>query len=202
MLTFALRLYAPSLAWASGPLLSQAAKPDESATQLVDRSVEDLVTLAQRDNRAAQAELYRRFRGATHGLALSFLPPDAAGDVVQETFARALSRLSSLRDPARFGGWLLKIARNVALDALKDRRRQSDLPELGRSDPPRVEAARVLAILRTLPEHYSAPLLMRLVEGMSAKEIAIRTGLTPGSVRVNLHRGMMLLRDKLGEPNE
>jgi RNA polymerase sigma-70 factor (ECF subfamily) len=38
---------------------------------------------------------------------------------------------------------------------------------------------------------------MRLVEGMTGDEIAARTGLTPGSVRVNLHRGMKQLREKL-----
>jgi RNA polymerase sigma-70 factor (ECF subfamily) len=40
-------------------------------------------------------------------------------------------------------------------------------------------------------------LILRLVEGMTGPEIAARTGLTPGSVRVNLHRGMHQLRAKL-----
>jgi RNA polymerase sigma-70 factor (ECF subfamily) len=39
--------------------------------------------------------------------------------------------------------------------------------------------------------------MLRLVEGLSGPEIAARTGLSPGSVRVNLHRGMALLRDAL-----
>ena len=39
--------------------------------------------------------------------------------------------------------------------------------------------------------------MLRLVEGMTGPEIAARTGLTDGSVRVNLHRGMKLLREKL-----
>ena len=38
---------------------------------------------------------------------------------------------------------------------------------------------------------------MRLVEGLTGPEIAERTGLTPGSVRVNLHRGIQLLRERL-----
>jgi RNA polymerase sigma-70 factor (ECF subfamily) len=38
---------------------------------------------------------------------------------------------------------------------------------------------------------------MRLVEGMSGPEIAVRAGLQPDSVRVNLHRGMKLLRERL-----
>jgi RNA polymerase sigma-70 factor (ECF subfamily) len=60
----------------------------------------------------------------------------------------------------------------------------------------------VLATIRTLPEAYREPLLLRLVEGMSGSEIAERTGLTHGSVRVNLHRGMTLLRQKLGGISE
>jgi len=40
-------------------------------------------------------------------------------------------------------------------------------------------------------------LILRLVEGLSGPEIAERTGLTPGSVRVNLHRGMQQLRERL-----
>ena len=44
---------------------------------------------------------------------------------------------------------------------------------------------------------YRETLVLRLVEGMTGPEIATRTGLTPDSVRVNLHRGFKLLREKL-----
>ena len=56
----------------------------------------------------------------------------------------------------------------------------------------------MLTALRELPEAYQETMILRLVEGMSGPEIAEQTGLSPGSVRVNLHRGMKLLRDKLG----
>jgi RNA polymerase sigma-70 factor, ECF subfamily len=49
-----------------------------------------------------------------------------------------------------------------------------------------------------LPEAYRETLVLRLVEGMTGPEIAARTGLTAASVRVNLHRGMKLLRERLG----
>jgi RNA polymerase sigma-70 factor (ECF subfamily) len=55
----------------------------------------------------------------------------------------------------------------------------------------------VLAIVRELPDAYRETLILRLVEGMTGPEIAQRTGLSPGSVRVNLHRGMKLLRERL-----
>ena len=57
----------------------------------------------------------------------------------------------------------------------------------------------ILAVVRALPEAYREPLILRLVEGMTGPEIAERTGLTHGSVRVNLFRGMRLLREKLDE---
>ena len=56
----------------------------------------------------------------------------------------------------------------------------------------------MLEVVRSLPEAYRETLVMRLVEGMSGPEIAARTGMTPASVRVNLHRGMKMLREKLG----
>ena len=59
-----------------------------------------------------------------------------------------------------------------------------------------------LAVLRTLPETYRESLTLRLVEGLTGPEIAARLGLTHGSVRVNLHRGMQMLREKLAEKAE
>jgi RNA polymerase sigma-70 factor (ECF subfamily) len=73
-----------------------------------------------------------------------------------------------------------------------------ELPdEMPGGDPIEAETFAVLDVIRRLPEAYRDTLLMRLVEGMSGQEIAARTGLAPGSVRVNLHRGMKLLREKL-----
>jgi len=62
------------------------------------------------------------------------------------------------------------------------------------------DAASVLEAIRNLPDVYRETLILRLVEGMTGPEIAERTGLTHGSVRVNLHRGMLQLRAVL-DPN-
>ena len=73
------------------------------------------------------------------------------------------------------------------------------LPEdLPRSAPPTAEATEALEAIRSLPEAYRETLMLRLVGGRNGPEIAERTGRTPASVRVNLHRGMKLLRSKLG----
>jgi RNA polymerase sigma-70 factor (ECF subfamily) len=63
-------------------------------------------------------------------------------------------------------------------------------------------ATEILEAVRSLPDAYREILILRLVEGMTGPEIAARTGLTHGSVRVNLHRGMEQLRAKLNStPN-
>src|SRR5262245_7101340 len=137
-----------------------------------------------------------------HGVLLARVPRGQVEDLVQDVFLLALRRLDTLRDPARFGGWLAMIARNRATDF---HRRSRDLVELPDDLPGQsvasdveTEALEVLALLRQLPEAYRETLVLRLVEDMSGPEIAARTGMTEGSVRVNLHRGMKLLRTKLG----
>ena len=70
-------------------------------------------------------------------------------------------------------------------------------------DPHYASAARdLLEAVRALPEAYRTTLVLRLVEGLTGPEIAERTGLTHGSVRVNLHRGMKLLRERFDPEDE
>lgn len=149
-------------------------------------------------DRAAFAELYERYKGTVHAVLLARAPAREAGDLVQDVFLAALRRIGSLRDPGAFGGWLLMIARNRATDFHRRARPSDELPaNLGTNSPPAAEAAEALAAIKALPEAYRETLLMRLVAGMTGPEIAERTGLEPGSVRVNLHRGMKMLREKL-----
>ncbi len=157
-----------------------------------------LVEAARRGDRGAFGMLYERYGRMVHGVLLARVRPADADDLTQDVFLIAWRRLRSLRDPAAFGGWLVTIARRRAIDHLRQARDEVELEEthLGRNDPD-WEAHAALAALRTLPKAYRETLILRLVEGMTGPEIAERTGLTPGSVRVNLHRGMKLLRQRL-----
>jgi RNA polymerase sigma-70 factor (ECF subfamily) len=160
----------------------------------------DLVVAARNGDRNAFGRLYERYGRMVHGVLLSRVPRGQVEDLVQDVFLSALSRLGSLRDPARFGGWLAIIARNRATDF---HRRSRDTVEIddrlpGPDQGPDPEALAALAALRTLPEAYRETLVLRLVEGMTGPEIAARTGMTEASVRVNLHRGMKQLRARLG----
>jgi RNA polymerase sigma-70 factor (ECF subfamily) len=148
---------------------------------------------------AAFARLYTDYVRMVHAILLGRVPRRDVDDLVQEVFITAYTRLRELRDAAAFGGWLATIARNRATDYLRQAREPVELPrELPGGDPIESETMAVLDVVRKLPDAYRETLLMRLVEGMTGDEIAQRTGLTPGSVRVNLHRGMKMLREQLG----
>jgi RNA polymerase sigma-70 factor, ECF subfamily len=172
--------------------------PDEGEVGL-------LVAAAREGDRGAFGALYQRYARMVHGILLGRVPVGDVEDLVQDVFVRAMRQVHTLRDVNCFGGWLATVARNRANDY---HRRSVELveftdspnqaPERRRSSGAGDDGAAILTMIRGLPEAYRETLILRLVEGMTGPEIAERTGLRAGSVRVNLHRGMQMLREKLG----
>lgn len=165
-------------------------------------AVEDgnLVRAALAGDESAFTRLYDRYARVVHALLLARVNRQEVEDLVQDVFLTAWRRLEDLRDPAAFGGWIAMIARNRATDVHRRSTEfvelPADLPAPGGA-PAEAEAHAALEAIRTLPDAYRETLMLRLVEGLTGPEIAARTGLTPASVRVNLHRGMKMLRGRL-----
>ena len=165
-------------------------------------AVEDgnLVRSARAGDESAFARLYERYGRIVHAVILARADRQDVEDLVQDVFLTAWKRLDDLRDPAAFGGWIGMIARNRVTDAHRRVPEFVELPadlESPGAASTEAEANAALAALRALPAAYRETLVLRLVEGLTGPEIAARTGLTAASVRVNLHRGMKLLREKL-----
>lgn len=165
-------------------------------------STATLVNAARAGSQAAMSLLYQRFAPVVHGVLLAYAQPADADDLTQDVFETALQRLHALHEPAAFPGWILSIARRAALDGKRRAPRLSEGAEESVADTSatpeqRLEAGRVLVAIQSLPAAYRETLLLRLAEGLNGPEIAQRTGLSHGSVRVNLHRGMSLLRAAL-----
>jgi RNA polymerase sigma-70 factor (ECF subfamily) len=158
-----------------------------------------LVEAVRRGDRESFGQLYDLYAPMVHGILLARVPWGEVDDLVQDVFLVAFKKLENLREAGAFGGWLAMIARNRAMDFHRRKRETEELPEtLAQKVSVDREATEALELIRALPEAYRETLVLRLVEGMTGPEIAERTGLTPASVRVNLHRGMKLLRGKLG----
>jgi RNA polymerase sigma-70 factor (ECF subfamily) len=169
----------------------------------VETSDEDgLIRAAVQGDRSAFGELYLRYARMVHSILLARVPAGDAEDLVQDVFMSAMRQLRGLRTVAAFRGWLGAIARNRAMDYFREARETVPLDEkTEREHAPREtsqDAFLVLEMIRHLPEAYRETLIMRLVEGMTGPEIAKATGLTADSVRVNLCRGMKMLRESAG----
>jgi RNA polymerase sigma-70 factor, ECF subfamily len=167
-------------------MLVQAATP---------QTLEDgLIRAAAQGDRAAFGELYSRYARMVHGILLARVPPGDAEDLVQDVFLSAMKQLGALRTAAAFPGWLAAIARRRATDHFREQRNLAPLDDQMARTRGTGGAFEILDAIRSLPEAYRETLILRLVEGMTGPEIAARTGLTPESVRVNLCRGMKMLR--------
>lgn len=177
---------------ATGAAVAPRQEPAESREAALVR----LVLAGDRDQFGG---LYKLYAPLVHGVLLARMPRSEVEDTVQEIFLHALRKLHTLRDANAFGPWIAMIARNRAMDFHRRSHETVEVTDdLKSSESSVARAEEILAIIRTLPDAYRETLVLRLVEGMTGPEIATRTGMTAASVRVNLHRGMKLLRAKLG----
>ncbi|MFI6386567.1 RNA polymerase sigma factor [Nonomuraea sp. NPDC050547] len=151
----------------------------------------------------AAAVFVRRFQPRVYGLALSVVAdPCLAEEVAQDAFVRAW-RHAAAYDPrrGRVATWLLTITRNLAVDAVRLRR---DLPvdpwrlpiPAPRPDPgARVE--RIQEELLALPASQSRPLILSILYGLTAQEIADREGIPLGTAKTRIRRGLARIRTAL-----
>jgi RNA polymerase sigma-70 factor (ECF subfamily) len=147
------------------------------------------------------------------------LDPEEARDVAQETFIRVHAALDQFDASRDFLNWIYRIARNVAIDTLRRRRRRAvpvedlssvaegadeesaaDRATLGGEDLRR----RVAAVLGGLPVEYRVALTLREFHGLSPREIAAITDCTYPTARWRLHRARALFRraweERFGAP--
>lgn len=137
---------------------------------------------------------------------------DAAEDVAQECFVTAYQLIGSWRGEGSLHGWLIRIAINRALRAVKRQRRflplenESGEPLAipGGSEPlPDVLMAErdrlVQQAVASLPEPYRETIVLRYFGELSIAEIASQTGRPIGTVKTHLGRGLLRLRPALAE---
>src|SRR6266576_4925344 len=168
-------------------------EPNEIAIEVV------LVKAVLDGDRDVFGRLYDLYAPLVHGILLARVPRSEVDDLAQDIFLHALKKLHTLRDPKAFAPWIAMIARNRAMDFYRSSRETVEVTEqMAIARPPNRTAKEILDMICRLPEAYRETLVLRFVEGMTGPEIAARTGLTAASVRVNLHRGMKLLREKIG----
>jgi RNA polymerase sigma-70 factor, ECF subfamily len=174
-----------------------------------------LVQRTLQGDTAAYNTLVQRYQRQVYNLAYRMLnSAEDASDIVQDTYVRAYSALSSFRQDASFLTWLYKIASNLCIDLLRSRRSKSALsldfeleegrePSTDKYHGPEETAVRgavgdvVQRAVMNVPEKYRVVILMRHLRGMSVDEIAQELSLPSGTVKTHLFRAREMLRERL-----
>lgn len=165
------------------------------------------VAEARRNEPAAWEALFRRFQLPLYTYAADLLrDSEAAFDIVQETFVRAVRHLPGLREDRRFGSWLFGIAHQLVLQSWRRSGRQpfsSDpIPEDAPATEPEPDSAlvqredreRLLSLLDALPDAFRSVILLHYLEDFPLTEIAAITEVPVGTVKSRLHHARRLLR--------
>lgn len=175
----------------------------------------DVVAAAQAgDDRAFEA-IVGHYQRSVFGLAWRMTGDAArAEDLAQDVFLRLWRKLGSFDTSRPLRPWLLRLARNVCLNALRkwqpstvsihaaDEDRPALDPAAGGPSVPETAARRELAeriehAIAELPEEYRTVVTLRHLEGMAYAEIADSLALPLGTVKVRLHRARERLRELL-----
>jgi RNA polymerase sigma-70 factor, ECF subfamily len=177
---------------------------DEPDEQLMSRRVAQAVRRAQAGDRDALAFLYARYADNVYGYVRSIVhDPHEAEDVTQQVFAKLMRVIGKYEErEVPFFAWVLRVARNLAVDHLR-RQRSIPVEEVRIASPDGADPAagrqmtELCEALSQLPRDQCEVLVLRHFAGLSPTEIATRTGRTEGSIHGLHHRARRALRAEL-----
>jgi RNA polymerase sigma-70 factor, ECF subfamily len=196
------------------PVLTYVRKSDETqiglrARTTLDESPEAMrqvrlaIARAKEGDRDALRLLYVRYSENVYGYVRSIVRDEKeAEDLTQHVFLKLITAISKYDDRGvPFSAWLLRLARNAALDHLR-RRRATPAEQVyaadAADDQGRLEAARDLhAALDVLPDEQRTVVVMRHIVGLTPPEIAERMGRSESSIHSLHHRGRRALQEEL-----
>ena len=194
-------------------------EPDDMDEELSVRDEAQLITAILAGDTGQYHELIRPYERSVYRMALSFMKNEAdAEDVAQESFLKAFRKLADFRGQAKFSTWLISITLNEARGRLRRLgivRMESldETPEEGGHISPallrdwrevpsealeRKEIRKMLEeAIASLSPLYRDVLILRDVEELSVDETAIALTITPGTVKVRLHRARIMMQNRL-----
>lgn len=163
----------------------------------------------KKNDRQAQALLYNRLAPRLLGMCIRYLQNrDEAEDAMQDAFVKIFLRIGSFKGEGSFEGWAGRIAVNICLDALKEKKRirfERNLEvvetiEFTDEEQQGLSQEEVMACMNALPAGYRTIVNLFLVEGFSHKEIGEKLGIGESTSRSQCARArqalMKLVKEK------
>ena len=194
---------------------AKAPSREDTAKQMEEPDLESVLERARRHDSEALAEIYRRYARRVFGLCRYLLDsPENAEDATGEVFLKLQALIESYDGSIPFPAWLLRVAGNQCIDALRHgkRRRQviveveltAAVIEVAGPEPSPLGSvistetgAEVRDAIAHLPKNYRLPLVLRYYSELSYEEIAQQLGLEKNHVAALIFRAKQELRRKL-----
>lgn len=161
----------------------------------------EILAGCRRNEREAQERLYRIFSPSLMGICIRYMRHrEEAEDLLQDTFVKIFTGLSSLQYDGSFAGWAKRIAVNGAINLLKKKKRIRFDSDLSEADEPavgdeidRLDANELMACMSLLPDGYRTIVNLFTVEGFSHAEVAARLGIKESTSRSQYSRAIRQL---------
>lgn len=171
--------------------------------------MQDLVTRCRAGDREAWGAVVQSHAGLVNGLLRGAyrLSAHDVEDAFQEVFIRIYLRLGDLRDEHALPGWVAQVTRNVALDLIRKRQRETlggdELDEASFDEPYEqiLDALSVRRALGRLPEQQREMLERFFVQDQSYRTIAHELSLPAGTIASRIARALAMLRNEFMEEN-
>jgi RNA polymerase sigma-70 factor (ECF subfamily) len=158
--------------------------PERTETHLIDAAASGDIE--------SFGELCRRYYAAMAAIAYAVLGDhQLAEDAAQESFARALVRIKSLNDRAKFAPWLAAICRNVSKDMVATKTKQistEDISQVEKIDNPDENDRLIRRAIEQLPESAKELVVLRYYDGLSYEQISTVLGISKASINGRLTR--------------
>lgn len=129
-----------------------------------------------------------------------------AEDILQNVFLKILTNIEALKDSTKMKSWLFQITRNTIIDHYRKSKKPENSPlllsdedEAKEGDVMEVVESWVSPFINSLPEKYKEALILSELKGMSQKEMAVYLGISYAAAKTRVHRGRLLLKQKLTE---
>jgi len=166
-----------------------------------ERSEIHLIEAATGGDIESFGELCRRYYAAMAAIAYAVLSDhQLAEDAAQESFARALVRIKSLKERAKFAPWLAAICRNVAKDMVADKAKQistDDISQVEKAENHDESDRAIRRAIEQLPESAKDLVVLRYYDGLSYEQISSVLGISKASINGRLTRAKRKMADYL-----
>lgn len=176
-------------------------KEEKEHVAYLDKCIEETAT----GDMDGFKRLYTETKSSVYGFALSMLKnPDDAEDILQDCFVRVYGAAGNYKSQGKPLAWILTITRNLCLQLIRDRNKQSDISEddwekfLGVNDNISAEDNIVLTeVLQTLADDERQIVVLHAVSGLKHREIADFMKLPLSTVLSKYNRSLKKLNEKL-----